>query len=145
MTDLQGNIGVYATLGTGYDFSGLWPGKYPTEAKFQWEPLYDRVSISTTGVVTVMNAPSLKYLSGGGASFSLSATDAYGVTGGAALVFTGKDKEGNAYVGGSAFFGVNTSPGADFTETCTYTIIQYFNIYDALNEYYDFIEGIEIQ
>ena len=140
---MRGNIGVYNTVGVGYDFSGLWPDKFPTNAKFQWEPIYDRASFSVTGVVTVMNAPSLEALSGAGTSFGLSVTDAYGATGGVAVVTSGKVNEPN-YWGVSVSAGVGTSPGADFNETGTYTVIRYVNIYDALDLYYQNIERMKL-
>ena len=140
--DLQGNIGVYSTFSVGNDFSGLLQNQFPAAAKFQWEPVYDRVSLSATGV-TVMNAPSIDALSGGGTSFGLSATDAYGATGGVAFVTSGNANAPN-YYGVSFFAGVSTSPGADFNETFTYTVISYRNIYEDLLKYYDFIEELNI-
>lgn len=140
--DLQGNIGVYTTVGVGGDFSGLWPDKFPTNAKFQWEPIYDRASFSMTGVVTVMNAPSLDELRGAGTSLGVSVTDAYGATGGIAFVTSGKANVPN-YYGISLSAGVSTSPGADFNETMTYTSVYYFNVYKALLKYYATVEGME--
>ncbi len=142
--DLQGNIGIYEThvcLGT--DIPNLWEARFSTIPVNPMNPVYDHVSLSATGALTVMNTPSLDGLSGIGTSTGFSVTTPDHITGGVSFVTSGiVDNE--TYWGFSFSGGLATSPGADIHTAITYTQIEYINVYDVLLEIYNNIERINV-